>query len=196
MRQFDDSYALNADAAVIARQLIESISMFAHLGEARILYISSQRQPMLHGHPCQAFVAEPRVQGPFRPLFDWMLAGLGADVFEQEEPDLVVMIDAALWQSFDAEHREWLVYHELRHVEQKCDPETGLPKFSKEDGRPMLRIVSHDAEFFFDEVERYGPDTTGQVEATIALASGGEAASRRREAATTGQAVAAGSSGQ
>lgn len=178
MKHFADSFAELPAAAEIAARLITVVPHFAHLEEARLLCIGSQRQPMLHGHPCQAFVAKPGVQGPFTWLFDWLLAGFARERFEWEDPDFVVLFDAALWQTYDAEHREWLVYHELRHIEQRTD-EHGIPKFSKDDGRPMWRTVPHDAEFFFDEVERYGPEITGQVEATIALASGARAAEKR-----------------
>lgn len=181
MKQFADSYALLPEAAAIAARLIEAVPHFVHLREARVLFVASQRQPMLHGYPCQAFVAKPQVQGPFSWLFDWFLAAFAEDLFGWEDPDFVIVVDVARWQSFDDEHREWLVYHELRHVEQRTDPETGIPKFSKDDDRPMWRLVPHDAEFFFDEVERYGPEVTGHVEATVALASGATAAADRRE---------------
>lgn len=180
MRQFADSFARLPAAEAIAARLIGAVPMFAHLREARILMVASQRAPVLHGHPCQAFVAAPRVQGPFKWFFDWMLAGFAAERFEWEEPDFVILFDAALWAGFDDEHQEHLVYHELRHIEQRTEAETGIPKFSKDDGRPMWRLVPHDAEFFFDEVERYGPEVTGHVEATVALASGAKAAAQRQ----------------
>ena len=178
MQQFADSYALLPAAAAIGTRLIQSVPHFAHLSEARLLYVSSQRQPMLHGHPCQAFVAKPKVQGPFHWFFEWLVSGFAGQVLEGEDPDFIVMVDAALWESYDATKREWLVYHELRHIEQKTD-ENGIPKFSQEDGKPMWKLVPHDAEFFFDEVERYGPEVTGQVESTIALATGHRNAQER-----------------
>lgn len=171
MKQFADSFAALPEADALAARLIRSVPHFAHLSEARLLFVGSQRAPVLHGHTCQACVVKPYVQGPLRWMFDWMLAGFGRERFDWEDPDYVVLVDAALFTSYDAQHREWLIYHELRHIEQRND-ENGIPKFTKEDGRPMWRLVPHDAEFFFDEVERYGPEVTGQVEATIALATG------------------------
>lgn len=182
MKHFADSFALLPEAYAIAERLIKSVPHFVHLEEARLLLIASQRQPVLHGHPCQACVVKPYVQGPLRWLFDWTLAEFGRERFQGETPDYVILFDAALFGSYDATHREWLVYHELRHIEQQTEHETGIPKFSKEDGRPMWRLVAHDAEFFFDEVERYGPEVTGHVEATIALATGARAAQTRAEA--------------
>lgn len=187
MQQFADSFAVLAEAEAIAARLIGSVPHFAHLTEARLLFVASQRQPVLHGHPCQACVVKPYVQGPLRWFFDWFLAEFGRDRFGGEEPDYVVLFDAAIFQSYDDEHKEWLVYHELRHIEQQTEHDTGLPKFTKEDGRPMLRLVAHDAEFFFDEVERYGPQITGHVEATVALASGARAAAEREAAASGGR---------
>lgn len=180
MKQFPDSYRVLPEARELAARLIGSVPHFGHLSDCRLLVVASERQPVLHGHPCQAFVAQPHVQGPFSWLFAWLLASFARDQFRWEDPDFVIVIDAALWSSYDDAHREWLVYHELRHVEQRTEAETGIPKFSKEDGRPMWRLVPHDAEFFFDEVERYGPEITGHVEATVALASGAQAAADRR----------------
>lgn len=182
MKQFADSFARCTEAEAIAARLVTAVPHFAHLAEARLLFVASQRQPVLHGHPCQACVVKPYVQGPLRWFFDWALAGFGRELWDGDEPDYVVLIDASLFASYDETRREWLIYHELRHVEQQND-DNGIPKFSKEDGRPMWKLVPHDAEFFFDEVERYGPEVAGQVEATIALASGHEAARARAEAA-------------
>lgn len=192
MKQFADSFALLPEAEATAARLTASVPHFAHLAEARLLFVASQRQPVLHGSPCQACVVRPYVQGPLRWLFDWMVASLGRERFQWDEPDYVILFDAALFQSYDETKREWLVYHELRHIEQQTEHETGIPKFSKEDGRPVWRLVPHDAEFFFDEVERYGPEVAGQIEATIALATGARAAQiRDAEAADSGAAVRA-----
>lgn len=125
-----------------------------------------------------AFIGQPRVQGPLGALFTWMLAGACAKVLEWDEPDFVIVIDAALWPDLDAVGQERLMYHELRHV-AAVENEFGVPRLDHE-GRPLLKLVPHDAEFFHDEVEKYGVQVCGLEDAAIAIAEG-EANQRRRK---------------
>jgi hypothetical protein len=71
------------------------------------------------------------------------------------------------------------VFHELLHTFQRTDKDGAL-KFSDDDGRPVLALRPHDAEFFHDELERYGPSVCGAVDAAIAIAAGGRLEQRRR----------------
>jgi hypothetical protein len=125
---------------------------------------------MLHGAACYAFIAQPSVQGPLSKLFTWMLAGACARELEWEEPDFVIVIDAAIWPTLDALRKERLMYHELRHIAAR-ENEYGVPTLDKE-GRAMLKLVPHDAEFFHDEVSRYGLEVCGLEETAIAIAEG------------------------
>jgi len=132
--------------------------------------VLSQPEVRLHGSQKWAIVAIPSVQGPLSRLFDWMLAQLCAPLLEWEEADFVVLIDAAIWSTLDAVRQERLIYHELCHVVAR-ENEYGVPKLDAE-GRPMLRLVPHDAEFFHDEVERYGIEVCQLEDTCLAIAEG------------------------
>lgn len=178
MQEFPDSFALAADAQVVMATLIARLDDFAHLHEARIACLWSERVPMLHGHPCRAFIGEPRVQGPMRPWFEWALAQFCASLFHGEPPDFVMVIDHAVFVSLDDEQRERLLYHELSHLVAKED-EFGIAKLG-DDGRLLLKTIPHDFEFFDAEVRRYGPDVCDLAPAAIAIADGLRAAQQRR----------------
>lgn len=178
MEQFSDSYALSAEAQTLMAQLIESCEEFGHLEQARIACVASQREPMLRSWPCHAFVAEPRVQGPCKFLFDWLISQFTAPLFGGEDSDFIVIIDAALWPSWSAEYRERVVYHELCHIVARED-ENGIEKRG-DDGRILLRLKPHDYEFFEREVQRYGPELCELDSAAKAIADGYRAAERRK----------------
>lgn len=178
MEQFADSYALSAEAQDLLGHLVGSCEEFAHLQQARIACIASQRTPTLHGWPCHAFIADPKVQGPCKFLFDWMLAGLCAPLFDWDDPDYIIIYDAALWPSWSPDYRERLLYHELCHVIPRED-ENGVPKVG-DDGRMLLRLRPHDYEFFEREVERYGPELCELAGAATSIAAGHRAAQRRK----------------
>lgn len=174
MLHFPDSFTVGREAADIAARLIRDGDQFGHLMDARILFLLSARVPMLHGSPCDALIAQPRSQGPLKWLYDSLLA----ELCEGEDPDFVVLIDAALWPTWTPEYRERVLYHELRHVVQTEHSETGAPRFDRE-GRPIWRLVPHDAEFFLDEVERYGPDVCRLEQAAVSIAAGYRRAAER-----------------
>jgi hypothetical protein len=178
---FADSFDLAPEAQALAARLVSACDEFSHLADARLLCVASQRQPVLRGAPCEAFITSPAVQvSPLKWLFEWMLAQLAAPLFGNDLPDYVLILDAALWPTLDDEHRERLIYHELSHIEPRIDEETGIPKLSREDGRVMLKLVPHTYEFFDLEVRRYGPDVCGLTDAALAIADGHRAAQRRR----------------
>lgn len=143
---------------------------FAHLSQARWVALLSQPTVTLRGAECNALVGVPSNQGPFSRLFTWMVAQLCATVCDWEEPDFLILLDAAIWPSLDAVRKERLIYHELCHVVAR-ENEYGVPRLDAE-GRPMLKLVPHDAEFFHDEVARYGPEICSLEDACIALAEG------------------------
>lgn len=179
---FADSYSLAPEPQALAVRLIARCDEFAHLVDARIACLWSEQQPMLRGAPCAAFVGYPRVQGPFSPLFAWLIASLCAPLCDQEEPDFLVIFDHALWPALDAERQERLVYHELCHVVARED-EYGVVRTSPDDGRVLLKLVPHDYEFFDQEVRRYGPDVCGLDGAAVAIADGFRATERRGRSA-------------
>lgn len=191
MNQLPDTYGLASDAqALIARLIAHERNpvaeaqgrierLFRILDDARILCVHCERQVMLRGWPVQAFIAEPRVQGPFSALFDWMLATLAAPLFETEPPDFVIVIDATTWRGLSDVGRERLLYHELQHVDVRLD-EYGIEKRDPDDGRLKLRLRPHHHEFFTEEVLRYGPEVCQVTEAGLAIAEGYRREERRR----------------
>ncbi|MGE0590901.1 MAG: putative metallopeptidase [Vicinamibacterales bacterium] len=179
MPPLDDSYALLPEAQALVARLVESLSEFGHLSQARVVCVLSQRTPMLHGAPCAAFVARPHVQGPFAPLFDWCIWRLVGDVLEGEEPDFLILVDAAIWPYYDPEERERLIYHELCHIVPK-EAEDGSGIRIGRDGRPILTLRPHDAEVFNAELVRYGPEVVGIDDTVHAIVEGQKAAKARR----------------
>lgn len=178
MEPLADSFALAADAQAFVRRL-QLLPEHAHTADALILCIDSQRAVMLRGWPCNALIAEPKIQGPFREMWRWFLAGLGKPVLNGEDPEFIVLIDAAVWSSLDATARERLIYHELKHLQVKENAETGEPRLHK-DGRLQLRLVPHDVEVFTDEVARYGPEVTGLETLCEAIVTGATRQKDRR----------------
>jgi hypothetical protein len=141
------------------------------LSQARFVCVLSQPAVTLQGTERAAIVAIPTVQGPLKRLFDWHVAQLAAPVLDWEEPDFLIVIDAAVWSTLvEAMRKERLIYHELSHVVAR-ENEHGVPKLDRE-GRPMLRLVPHDAEFFHDEVAKYGIAVCGLEDACVAIAEG------------------------
>lgn len=178
MRQLEDSFALASEAQGICVQLVERVDRFAHLGQARFAVLASQPVVTLRGAECAAIVTVPMVQGPLKRLFDWLIAGTCAPLLEWEEPDFLILVDAAIWSTLDAVQKERLMFHELCHVVAR-ETEYGVPKLDSE-GRPMLKLVPHDVEVFHEEVATYGPETCGIEEVCLSIAEGIRAERRRR----------------
>lgn len=193
MQRFVDSHTTLELAGAIARHLIDFRfpDELRHIAQARIWFVRSEREVFLRGHRAHAYIAQPKVQGAMSQLFEDLLAQAAG--FEGEDPDFVMRFDAARWD--DLEHtepakefwralhvaageevtwsvgRERLVFHELHHIVQRVDKD-GAPRFSEDDGRPVLGLRPHDAEFFHDELEHYGPGICGADDTAIAIAAG------------------------
>lgn len=181
MRVFSDSFALAPEPQALVAALVASCDEFSHLTDARIVCIASQPTPVLRGAACKAFIASPSVQvSPLKPLFAFLLAQLVSPLLDWEMPDYILVVDAALWPTLDAEHQERLVYHELCHVIARVDEDTGLERRSPEDGRILTKLQPHEYEFFDEEVRRYGPAVCELDRAAVAIADGHRAAQRRR----------------
>jgi hypothetical protein len=179
MHQLPDSYRYAADAQEILARLVLERPEFGHLTQARVLCVLSERQPMLHGNPCIAHIGAPSVQGPYSWLFDWLLERFLADPLENQTLDYLVLIDAALWPTFDDVQRERLIYHELCHLQPKEDTHGRGIRLGN-DGRPLLKVVPHDIEAFDEEIRRYGPRVVGIEDTCVAIADG-LAAERARD---------------
>jgi hypothetical protein len=170
VQQLADSFSLAEDAQAIAVKLIEECDVFAHLSQARFACLLSQPAVTLQGDARMAIVCIPTVQGPLKRFFDWVVAYIATPVLDWEEPDFLIVIDAACWPGLDAVRKERLVFHELKHVVAR-ETEYGVPKLDRE-GRPMLRLVKHDIEAFEDEIVRYGISVCALEDACIAIAEG------------------------
>lgn len=178
MERFSDSFALAREA----QGLISRVQLFPELQHtvgARILCVFSQPAVMLRGDPCRAFIGEPKVQGPLRPLFQWFVAMFAHTLFKGEDPEFIVMIDAALWASSTKTQRERLIFHELKHLVVKEDGD-GQPRLH-EDGRFQLRTTRHDHEVFEDEIKRYPDDVDGLDKLTEAIVAGNQRAREKRK---------------
>lgn len=201
MQRFADSHVRLESAEVIARQLIAEHAELHHLQQARVLFILSQREVKLRGFPAAAYIMGTRVQGAMSAFVEDLVAEFARPQFDGHDPDFIVRFDAATWDAlghtepatsfFRAAHypaadsatwgigQERLVFHELLHTYQRTDKDGAL-MFSEEDGRPTLALRPHEAEFFHDELERYGPTVCGAVDAAIAIATGVRFENRRK----------------
>lgn len=183
MREYlADSFALDKDAQALVTRLA-MLPELQHTREHHIVAIASQIEPRLHGHPCRAFICQPRVQGPLLPWFGWALAQFCRPLLKGASPDFLIVFDAALWASMTAQQREALIYHELCHLSVKEDPESGAPKVG-DDGRVVLQVVPHDTEVFHAEIRRYGPVALELDGLVDALRDGTEHVKRQRRAAS------------
>lgn len=178
MERFPDSFTLAAEA----QKLVTRVQMYPelqHTREARIVCVFSQQTVMLRGDPCRAFIGEPKVQGPLRPLFQWFVAMMARPLFKGEDPEFIVVIDAALWDSSSKAQRERLMFHELKHLVVK-ETADGEPRLH-EDGRFQLRVTRHDHEVFEDEIKRYPDEVDGLERLTEAIVEGNQRARDKRK---------------
>lgn len=203
MKRLADSHTRLDEAERIAQFLVAvgQSDELEHIRQARIWYLVSERTVMFRGAAAAAYICIPRVQGFMAPIVEDLLAQ--AAPFDGEDPDFIVRVDRANWDALSysepaqafwhARHkpaddtvtwtigRERLIFHELKHIVQRLDKD-GAPRISDEDGRPVLALQPHDAEFFHAELESYGPTVCGAVDTALAIAEGGrqEQAARRR----------------
>lgn len=201
MQRFADSHTRLESAELIAVQLIAEHPELSHLTQARVLFILSQREVILRGWPAAAYIMRPRVQGAMSAFVEDLVAQFAAPLFEGHDPDFIVRVDSATWdtlghsepahQFFRAAHlpaadsatwgigQERLVFHELLHTFHRTNKD-GQLMFSDDDGRPVLGLRPHDAEFFHGELERYGPTVCDAGDAAIAIATGIRFEQRRK----------------
>lgn len=180
MQHLPDSVTLAAEPAAIVARLVAGCDEFAHVQEAdpRLLVLFSQRVIPFRGGRAWAVIIQPRWQGPLGMVAEFLLAQLGRPVFEGEDPDYVVLVDAAIWSALDAEGRERLMFHELSHLQAQED-EWGAIRRSKETGKPLLKLVPHDVELFESEMRRYGVEVC-HAEGFMHAIIDGEASRKRR----------------
>jgi hypothetical protein len=202
VQRLPDSHTRLELAERLAAHLISDrfTAELSHLSQARILYLRSEREVLLHGHPAAAYICSPRVQGPMSSIVEDLVAGFARDLFDGHDPDFIVRVDAATWDGLahtepalefwralrqptpdDCDWsvgRERLICHELLHVYQRKDKDGAL-RFSEEDGRPVLALRPHDIERFHHELEHYGPTLCDADDAAIAIATGYRQQERR-----------------
>lgn len=202
MARLPDSHTRLLEAERIAQFLMDvgHVDTLHHITRARIWYLRSEREVFLRGTPAAAYICIPKVQGYMTHILEDLVAQ--AAPFDGEVPDFIVRVDAANWDALSytepaktfwrgrrkpaADDVDWpvgrerLIFHELKHIVQRVDSDGAL-RFSDEDGRPVLALQPHDAEFFHDELESYGPTVCGAVDTALAIAEGGrqEQAARR-----------------
>lgn len=200
MDRLQDSHTRLHEAERIAQFLLNvgHPETLHHVTRARIWYLRSEREVFFRGTPAAAYICVPKVQGFMAPILADLVAQ--AAPFDGQDPDFIVRVDAANWDALSytepaqafwrarrrpaADDVDWpvgrerLIFHELKHIVQRVDGD-GAPRFSDEDGRPVLALQPHDAEFFHDELESYGPTVCGAVDTALAIAAGG----RQEEAA-------------
>lgn len=199
MQRFSDSHTRCLEAERIGVFLAEQRDELTHLGQARLLFLMSEREVMLRGWPAAAYICRPRVQGAMSAVLEDLLAQFAP--FDGHDPDFVIRIDRAAWDELGhtepaqefwrALHmpapdqvdwtigRERLIFHELLHTYQTLDQD-GAPRVSEDDGRPVLALKPHDHEFFTAELELYGPTVCNAGDAAIAIASGARVENRKK----------------
>jgi len=140
-----------AHPAIIAARLMNDPE-HVHLreNEIRIEYLFRAMPKLKGGKAVLGSVHQPTCQGEMRPVFEWLLARLFGYL-----PDFVIILDQGFWESVPAQTKDALIFHELCHVKQDLD-QYGVPKFNKQTGRAVYRLVGHDIEEFRAVVERYG----------------------------------------
>lgn len=181
MQHFDDSVTLAPECQALMARLIASCDEFQHLQEAqpRIAVLFSARALFVHGGQAAAFIGAPRWQGPTANLVAFLVAQFVRSVLDMEDPDYLIVVDAAIWSSLDVERQERLMFHELSHLVPQED-EFGVPRRSRKTGKPLLKLVPHDVEVFLAEITRYGPEIVGIEAACEAIVEGQAKARRRR----------------
>lgn len=182
---FPDTYALHPEGQAMVTRLRSIDPDFRDLRDARIVVVGSQKQPMYRGVPCQAFICQPASRGgPLRDVHNFLFERLCASVLgDNVEPEWVIVLDVALWASFDAKQRQHLISHELQHLRCKEDPETGERRLD-DDGRPQLRLVPHDYELFQKEVRDHAAEIDELPALAQDIAEGLRRANGRRKRAS------------
>lgn len=130
-----------------------------HLAEAHIGYLWSAVENTRKG---KRVVGQCETGSPQGAMGKWAKARAEQQITEWfgAVPDFIITLDAEFCaQCGDAEFMA-LIEHELYHAAQDVDT-FGMPKFSRETGRPIFTIRGHDVEQFVGVVRRYGADAAG-----------------------------------
>jgi hypothetical protein len=77
------------------------------------------------------------------------------------QPDFLITFDAGHWAESSAAEKLYIFEHELTHCAQARDA-FGMPRFSRETGKPIFSMRGHDVELFTSQVRRYGIGAAGQ----------------------------------
>lgn len=88
--------------------------------------------------------------------------------------DAQIILDFAIWGSYNAKQQKALIDHELHHIERVLD-NNGVPKIDAQD-RPKLKIRKHDWQFgWFDEIaNRHGEASAEVMQAKLICQQSGQ----------------------
>jgi predicted metallopeptidase len=142
-----ESPELEAMALAIIEAFPET---FEHLVEAEIGYLFTEEEIFSKGTRKSAYAIMPTAMGQNRKLYTWALEKAFGFL-----PDALIVADREIWEDLTVAQKVALVYHELRHVAH-AHSKAGEPRYSEEDGRPILEIVDHDISEFLDVADVFG----------------------------------------
>jgi len=134
----DQRFAPLDGAKDIAHALINEYPVkFGELANARILYLSKIGGIKLHGERKAATIKTCTGEKKYLSR---------CEANRDEGWDYIMTICAEIWARADDKLRKRIVFHELKHC----------LRLEKEDGSEMWRLVPHDLETFYDEVDIFG----------------------------------------
>ena len=141
---------------------------FDHLEELQVVCFLDSEEIIVKRRKKAACVIIPNVTGQLSKVFSWSMFQLFGF-----EPEIVIICDAEAWSTSGGLRKTALIYHELAHVVQKENRNSGLPMFDKQTGRPVYELQDHDVEEFYDVAAKFG-DALGGIERLHRAANFGE----------------------
>lgn len=124
--------------------------VFEHLEEAQIGYLFTGEEIISKGKRKGGYAIMPTAMGQNRKLYTWALECTFGFL-----PEALIVVDSEIYEDLTDAQKVALVFHELSHL-QHAHSKAGEPRYSEEDGRPILEIVDHDVEEFLGTVEVFG----------------------------------------
>ena len=134
----DQRFAPLGEAKEIANALMQEYKVkFGDLATARMLFLSKVGGIKLHGERKAATVKTCTGEKKFLSR---------SQENSMEGWDFIVTFCAEIWAQSDDKLRKRIVFHELKHC----------LRVEKDDGSTQWRLVPHDLETFYDEVDIFG----------------------------------------
>lgn len=138
----DKRYAWNQEAADIARKMMDKHPLkFGELVTAHMAFFSTIGGLKLRGERVAAKIATCTGEKKF-------LSRSNENLFEGW--DYIMVVCAETWGLAPKKLKERIIFHELKHT---------LRLDNKTTGASVWKLVPHDFEGFYDEVDIYGEDT-------------------------------------